>query len=115
MPYIDVKVTSKLSDTEKDKVKSNLGELITILPGKTEAVLMVCLTDESTIYFSGLKKEQAAFINIKLFKESDFEYKAEFTKKVFEFFEEELKITADSIFLAFDEYNSWGSRGTLRK
>ena len=115
MPYIDVKVTNKLSDTEKDKVKSKLGELITLLPGKSEAVLMVCLTDESTIYFSGLKKEKAAFINIKLFKESGFEYKEEFTKKVFEFFDKDLGITGDSIFLAFDEYESWGSGGKLKK
>lgn len=113
MPYIDVKVTVKLSDAEKDNVKSRLGELIALLPGKTEAVLMVCLTDESNIYFSGLKKEKAAFINIKLFRESGFEYKEEFTKKVFEFFDKDLEITKDSVFLTFDEYNSWGTNGSL--
>ena len=115
MPYIDVKVTSRLSALEKDTLKSKLGELIAILPGKSEAVLMVCISDDSTIYFSGQEKEKAAFINIKLFKESGFEFKAKFTEKVFEFFEKELKITGDNIFLAFDEYNSWGFGGTLKK
>ena len=115
MPYIDIKVTGKLSDAEKDKMKSKFGELITLLPGKTEAVLMICISDESTIYFSGLKKEKAAFINIKLFRESGFEYKEEFTKKTFEFLDQEFEITRDSIFLTFDEYNSWGSNGSLNK
>jgi len=115
MPYIDVKVTGTLSDAEKDKVKSKLGELITVLPTKTEAGLMVCINDDSTIYFAGQKKEKAAFINIKLYRESGFEYKAEFTKKVVEFFDKEFEITGDNIYLTFDEYNNWGSRGALNK
>ena len=44
MPYIDVNVSIKLSDQEKDNLKSKLGELISIIPGKTENVLMIGLT-----------------------------------------------------------------------
>jgi hypothetical protein len=44
------KVTGKLNDAEKDKVKSKLGELIAVLPTKTESGLMVCINDDSTIH-----------------------------------------------------------------
>lgn len=115
MPYIDVSISKKLMDEEKDSLKSKLGELITIIPGKTEKVLMVGINDGYTMYFSGEKKENIAFINVKLFKESGFEYKAEFSKKVFELFQTEYGIPSDSIFMNFDEYNSWASRGELKK
>lgn len=115
MPYIDVNLTSKLSEVQKDAMKSKFGELITLLPGKTEAVLMVCINDGSTIYFSGEKKDKAAFVNIKLFKESGFEYKAELTAKIFEFFEKDFGVPGKDLFLSFDEYSSWGARGTLMK
>jgi hypothetical protein len=114
MPYIDVKMSIKLSDQNKDDLKAKLGELITLIPGKTEAVLMIGINDGYTLYFSGQKKEKVAFMEVKLFKESAFEFKAEFTRKVFEFFEKEYGITGDNLFLTFGEYESWGVKGALK-
>lgn len=115
MPYINVNTSKSLANEEKDALKSKLGELITIIPGKTEKVLMIGINDDYTMYFGGEKKEDLAFINVKLYKESEFEYKAEFTKKVFELFETEYGIQSHNIFMSFDEYNSWASRGELKK
>lgn len=114
MPYINVNISTKLSNQEKDNLKSKLGELISIIPGKTENVLMIGINDDYTMYFSGIKKEKMAFLNIKMYKQSEFEYKNELTKKIFEFFEKEFDITGDNIFMTFDEYDSWATRGMLK-
>jgi len=113
MPYIDVNISKKLSDQEKDVLKAKLGELISIIPGKTEDQLMIGINDDYTIYFSGQKKEKVAFLNVKLYKESKFESKTEFTKKLFEFFEKEYDITGDNLYMTFDEYDAWAFRGFL--
>lgn len=113
MPYIEVNISKKLSDQEKDVLKAKLGELITILPGKSEDVLMIGISDGYTIYFSGQKKEKVAYLNVNLYKESEFEYKAEFTKKVFGFFEKEYGVTGDNLFMTFREYGCWGFKGVL--
>jgi phenylpyruvate tautomerase PptA (4-oxalocrotonate tautomerase family) len=113
MPYIDVKISKKLDNQEETTLKSKLGELISVIPGKSEDVLMIGIDDEYAIYFSGQKKEKVAYINVNLYKESGFEYKAEFTKKVFEFFEKEYGFTKNNIFMTFGEYNSWGANGEL--
>jgi hypothetical protein len=113
MPYIDVNVSLKFSDQEKDTLKAKLGELISMIPGKTEDVLMVGINDGYTLYFSGQKKEKIAYVNVKLYKQSEFEHKAAFTRKVFEFFENEYGITGDNLFMNFCEYDSWAFRGDL--
>jgi hypothetical protein len=113
MPYIDVKISNKLNLQETDTMKAKLGELITLIPGKTEEVLMVGINPGYTIYFSGEKKDKAAYVNICLYKESGFEYKAAFAEKVFEFFEKEYGVTKNNLFMTFSEYGAWGFNGTL--
>jgi phenylpyruvate tautomerase PptA (4-oxalocrotonate tautomerase family) len=115
MPYIDVTISKSLTDPEKDRLKTNLGGLISIIPGKREAVLMIGIHDGTTMYFSGEKKPLTAFLEIKLFKEATMEPKSELAKKIFELFERDLGVARDDLFLTFSEYDSWGSRGELRQ
>ncbi|MCX7711505.1 MAG: phenylpyruvate tautomerase MIF-related protein [Clostridia bacterium] len=115
MPYINVNISTKLSEAEKDTLKAKLGELISTIPGKTEEVLMIGINDGYTLYFSGEKKEKVAFLEVRLYKESTFECKAEFTQKVFEVFEKDFGVTGDNLFMTFGEYDSWGFRGVLKR
>lgn len=113
MPYIEVNMSSTLSEQGKETLKTTLGELITLIPGKTESGLMICINDSSTIYFAGERKEKVAYINIKLYKDSEFQNKNKFTEKIFEFFENEFDINNNSLYINFDTYDSWGFGGSL--
>ena len=113
MPYIEVNMSSTLNEQGKETLKATLGELITLIPGKTEGGLMININDNSTIYFAGEKKEKVAYINIKLYKDSEFQYKDMFAKKVFEFFKNEFGIDNNNLYLNFDTYESWGVGGSL--
>ncbi len=115
MPYIDIKITLKLNGQEKDRIKAKMGELITIIPGKNESGLMVGIDDGYTIYLAGEKKEKAAYIMVQLYKSSEFEFEAKFTEKVFDFFEGELGIPKNCLYLNIGERQCWGSRGALKK
>jgi phenylpyruvate tautomerase PptA (4-oxalocrotonate tautomerase family) len=50
MPFINVKISEKLSDTQVDNIKSRLGEAISLIPGKSEAWLMVNIQDLSLAF-----------------------------------------------------------------
>jgi len=113
MPYINVNISKKLNEDDKDALKSKLGALISILPGKTEDVLMVGISDGYSMYFSGQKKD-TAFVEVRLYKQSDFDSKSRFTKEVFKFFEEKFGIDGGSLFLCIAEYDSWGFKGNLK-
>jgi phenylpyruvate tautomerase PptA (4-oxalocrotonate tautomerase family) len=114
MPYIQVNTSKKLNEQDKDAIKSKLGELISILPGKSESVLMVGVNDSDAMYFGGEKKD-LAFVDVRLFKESDFESKSRFTEAVFLFLKQKLGIAEENVFLSIGEYNTWGHNGRLKR
>ena len=49
MPFINVMTNSEIKD--KNALKSELGNAITTIPGKSEAWLMVKLEDRADMYF----------------------------------------------------------------
>ena len=52
MPYIAVTTSKALSDEQKDELKKTIGQKISLIPGKTEAALMVDISDNHTMYFA---------------------------------------------------------------
>ena len=111
MPYINIHITSRLNDDQKDLMKSKLGELITMISGKSEDVLMIGIQDKMTIYFAGEKKEKAAFVDIRLFGASPDEEKIDFSRAVFALLDEHFGISGDSLFLTYIESDNWGFKG----
>ena len=54
MPFIDSKITVKVSDEKKEVLKAKIGKAVSII-GKPESFLMVGFEDEYTLYFAGNK------------------------------------------------------------
>lgn len=54
MPYIDVKLPTKLDGSQKDTLKARLGNAVSIL-NKSECYFMVGIDDCYTLYFGGKK------------------------------------------------------------
>ncbi len=113
MPYIEVTLSKSLNAQEKDQLKSKLGELISIIPGKTESVLMIHINEDASLYFGGEKNDTIAYMVIKLYKESAFEHKAAFAKQVYAYMEQACGVSPDSFFLNFEVHNAWGFHGAL--
>ena len=113
MPYIAINTTQKLSDAQKEKIKTELGRLIAIIPTKTEAGLLVDFSDSRTVYKAG-ENVPGAFIDLRLFHKSDFEPKKKFTEETFEMFSRELGLKKENMYLTIMEFDNWGSGGTLK-
>ena len=113
MPYIAVNTTKKLSAVQKDKKKAELGRLITIIPTKTEASLLVDFSDARTIYKAG-ENVDGAFIDVRLFHKSEFEPKRKFTEGTFEMLSAELGLKKENMYLNISEFDEWGSAGIYK-
>jgi phenylpyruvate tautomerase PptA (4-oxalocrotonate tautomerase family) len=113
MPYIAINTTQKLSDGQKEKIKTELGRLIAVIPTKNEAGLLVDFSDSRTIYKAG-ENVQGAFIDLRLFHKSEFEPKKKFTEETFEMLSRELGIKKEHMYLNIMEFDNWGSAGTLK-
>ena len=50
MPFIHVKVSEKVTDSQIETVKTELGKAISLLPGKSEGYLMVLIAAGCQLY-----------------------------------------------------------------
>lgn len=113
MPFINSKISLKLSEEKKEIIKTELGKLISEIPGKSEQWLMVGFNDEYCLYFKGQKKERAAFIEVKIYGTAGRKYKEMLTQKISSLYEKELSITKDNIYIIFQEIDDWGWNGGM--
>lgn len=114
MPYIGVNLSKTLEAGQGEALKTAVGEVITLLPGKSEALLMMDIQDGKPTWFGGKAQENSAFVDVRLYGSQSFEAKSNFTKAMFEAFERVLGIAPESMFLGIKEYDTWGTRGILK-
>ena len=114
MPFISVNVSNSLTKDQKDQIKSRLGKLIEILPSKSEKGLMVDVSDNHTLYYAGEEVKNAAFIDLRLYKESPFDEKGDFFRQTCDMLGEVAGIDVNSIYCNIFELSNWGSRGNFR-
>lgn len=113
MPYINVNITNKLKEEEKEMLKKQFGRLISIIHGKEEKTLMIGINDGFTIYFSGEKKTNAAYIDIKVLGEAKYQDKADLVCQLTGLFEESFNIPKENLYITISEFKNWGSNGGL--
>jgi phenylpyruvate tautomerase PptA (4-oxalocrotonate tautomerase family) len=114
MPYIAVNTVQKLSEEKQEKLKAEFGRLISIIPTKNEAGLLVDFSGDRVLYKAGAKVN-GAFVELRLFRKADFEAKKKFTEEIFALFSRELGIEQGNIYLTILEFDNWGSGGTLKQ
>ena len=110
MPYIAINTVQELSAARKEKIKSELGRLMSIIPTKNEAGLLIDFSGGHTFYKAGAKVD-GAFIDVRLFHKSELEPKKQYTAEVFSLLSNELGLQKDFMYLNISEYDNWGSRG----
>ena len=70
MPCIQIKTNVSVSEEAAQAVKSQLGQIITCLPEKTEDWLMITLEDGCRMWFRGEKDKPMAIVEVKVFGDS---------------------------------------------
>ena len=112
MPFINSKVTVPLSDVERDTLKAKLGQAISLVPGKSEAWLMVGFEDNYSLYFKGKKEAKLAFVEVKIFGGASDEAYDKLTGEICRIYEEVLGIPQDKIYVKYEEVEHWGWNGS---
>ena len=112
MPYIRTTVSKELTAQNKENLKAKLGQAIALIPGKTEAWLMLAFEDNIDMYFKGSCDEEYAYLEVSLFgTTSDAAYER-LTAALSEIVNEELGIDRANIYIKYEETYHWGWNGT---
>ena len=113
MPYISIDTTKELKAQQKDQLKGKMGEVICLIPGKTEAVTMVDISDGHAIYMGGKALENGAFVEVRLLGKAEKSSKEALTKAIFDALERILETPKDDVYLNIMEFDCWGLGGRL--
>ena len=110
MPFIDTKVTMKLSDSQKENLKTKLGKAISVM-NKSETYLMVGILDGYDLFLGGKKLEKGAFISVQVLGNVDQAQSNKMTAEICKTVNEELGIPGDCVYVNYLGYRDWGWNG----
>lgn len=110
MPFIDSKITLKLTEEKKNSIKTKFGQAISII-NKPESFLMVGIDDNYDIFMAGQKVEKAAYISVSLFGNASSEAYERLTAEICKIMNDELEIPGDKVYVTYHGVNDWGWNG----
>ena len=110
MPFIDSKIAGAVSAEKKERIKSKLGEAVSLL-NKTESFLMVGFEDNYDLAMGGKKLEKGAYVAVSLFGDGTKEAYEEMTAFICDLYERELGIPKDAIYVTYHGVYNWGWNG----
>lgn len=110
MPYIDCKITEKITETQKEEIKSELGRAVAIMR-KPESYLMVGIADGYDLYFAGKKLEKGAFVAVNVFGKVAPKEAEKMTAEVCAILKNKLGIDGGSVYVTYQGYSDWGWNG----
>ena len=110
MPFINSKVTLKLSDQQKEELKAGFGRLITTL-NKPETYLMVGIEDSRELWFGGKKLDRGAYVEVSLLGNAPKESYDKLTGQICDLLNEQFGIPGDAVYVTYHPVSDWGWNG----
>lgn len=111
MPFIDCKLTQKLTEDKKETVKTALGRAVSILH-KPESYLMVGISDGYSLYFAGKKLLNGAYVEVSLFGSASPADYEKMTAAVCKILSDELSVPGDKVYVTYHPVEDWGWNGS---
>lgn len=112
MPYISTKVNVEIDKAAELKLKTRFGKAIELLPGKSEAWLMLSFEDNCRLWFKGSDEKSIAFVEVKIFGKANSESYNRLTAELTKILQEELGIAPGCVYVKYEEINNWGYNGS---
>ena len=110
MPLIDTKMTVKITDQQKEEIKTELGRLIATL-NKSEAYLMVGIEDAYDLWLGGKKLEKGAYVAVSLYGNAPKDAYDKLTGQICDLFREKLSIPGNAVYVTYHPVSDWGWNG----
>ena len=110
MPFISLKTNVKIDEKKEVELKEQLGKSIAVIPGKSEAWLMLDFEDNCRMYFKG-ENNPVAFFEVKIYGKLSKAVADEFTGVLCNVAEEKLAIDKSRVYVKYEEIEYWGWNG----
>ena len=113
MPYVNVSTNKVLDAAQKNELQTKLGDLISIMPGKTAEQTLIKISDNCDMYRRGFDGP-LCIIEISIYQMQPFRYKSDLTSAICGLMEKEYGIPVKNLYVKFAEMPIWGVDGALK-
>ena len=111
MPFITVKTNKEINNNTSLEIKQSLREAISLIPGKSEAWLMIEFEESKNMFFKGTS-EDVAMIEVKVYgKPLNSKLLNNFTSEVTNIISRALNISTTRIYISYLFTEVWGYNG----
>ena len=110
MPFIDVKLSKKLTDEEKAQLKGDLGKSISLMH-KPESYLMVGICDGYDLYFAGNKLANGAFVSVSAFGSVNPADAEKMSASICEILQRRFSVKGPDVYITYAGVENWGWNG----
>ena len=111
MPFIDSKVSVKITEEQEKELKTRLGQAISLIPGKSENWLMTGFEDDYHMYFRGDNSEPIAYIEVRIFGGPNKAAFQKMTEEITIIYGDVLGIAPDHMYIKYSATPDWGWNG----
>ena len=111
MPFIDLKTTVKIDENTEAILRSEFGKIITLIPGKSEAWLMLNFTDGERMAFRGNSDGETAMVSVDLLGGASEKAYDDMTRAICLTVNRVLGVPLDRTYVKYSEYEHWGFAG----
>lgn len=111
MPYINLTTSATVSAENAEKIKADFGKAISCFSGKSEAWLMVKISDGNKMWFKGDNSGDIAMVDVSLYGAVNPAQSDKMSSAVCDILKERLNISPDKVYIKYSGYNDWGWNG----
>ncbi len=111
MPFIDSKISVKITEEQENELKTRLGQAISLIPGKSENWLMTGFEDDYHLYFRGDNSEPIAYIEVRIFGSPNKAAFQRMTEEITKIYGDVLGIAPDHMYIKYSATPDWGWNG----
>lgn len=111
MPFIRVSANVAVNEGQAERIKTMLGQAIEVIPGKSEAWLMVEVEGEKALWMAGTDAP-AAIAEVSVYGGADAEDYSALTGRVCDILDSVLDIPANRVYVKYAETEHWGWNGS---
>ncbi len=111
MPYIKITTSKTISKPNESVLTEKLGQIISIIPGKSERWLMLCFEDNMRMALGGDDLLGTAMIEVSALGKSAPEVYDELTSALTEALSDTIDLPPERIYVKYQEHSIWGYNG----
>ncbi len=113
MPFFMSKTNLSISDEQEKNLKFGLAQVVRKNFGYGEEYILAEFQDNCKLYLRGTKSEPVAYIEVKVFGNTNHIGYANFSKDITNIFSAVLKIPPQNVYIKFEDIVAFGVNGEL--